>query len=68
MTRALRVEYPGAFYYVISRGNAGDAVFKSIRYKEKFLEYPGRAAKRFSLPDSYLLPDDQQLSSSNRNA
>ncbi len=39
MARPLRVEYPGAFYHVINRGNAGSAVFKSIRDREKFLEY-----------------------------
>jgi hypothetical protein len=30
MARALRVEYPGAFYPIINRGNAGDDVFKSL--------------------------------------
>lgn len=49
MARPLRVEYPGAFYHVINRGNAGDAVFKSIRDREKFLEYLGKAAERFSI-------------------
>ena len=49
MARPLRVEYPGAFYHVINRGNAGAAVFKSIRDREKFLEYLGKAAKRFSI-------------------
>ena len=29
MTRALRFEYPGAFYQVINRGKAGDDIFKS---------------------------------------
>ena len=29
MARALRVEYPGAFYHVINRGNADDYIFKS---------------------------------------
>jgi len=49
MARPLRVEYPGAFYHVINRGNAGDAVFKNIRDREKFLEYLGKAVKRFSI-------------------
>jgi hypothetical protein len=30
MARDLRVEYPGAFYHVINRGNAGDDTFKSL--------------------------------------
>lgn len=29
MARPLRVEYPGAFYHVINRGNAGETIFKS---------------------------------------
>jgi hypothetical protein len=33
----LRVEYPGAFYHVINRGNAGDDIFKSLCDREKFL-------------------------------
>jgi len=49
MARPLRVEYPGAFYHVINRGNAGDAVFKGIRDREKFLECLGKAAGRFSI-------------------
>jgi len=39
MARPLRIEYPGAFYNVINRGNAGESIFKSKRDREKFLEY-----------------------------
>ncbi len=39
MARPLRIEYPGAFYHVINRGNAGENIFKGKRDKEKFLEY-----------------------------
>ncbi|MGR3319159.1 MAG: transposase [Candidatus Anammoxibacter sp.] len=49
MTRPLRVEYPGAFYHVFSRGNAGEKVFKGERDKEKFLEYMGKFTERFSV-------------------
>jgi len=49
MTRPLRVEYPGAFYHVISRGNAGSAVFVTGRDREKFLENLQKAHARFSL-------------------
>ena len=38
MARPLRVEYPGAYYHVINRGNAGKDIFHSIRDREKFLE------------------------------
>jgi len=43
MERPLRIEYPGAFYHVMHRGNAGSDIFKSVRDREKFLEYVGKA-------------------------
>jgi REP element-mobilizing transposase RayT len=49
VARPLRVEYPGAVYHVISRGNAGEDIFDSKRDREKFLEYIGKAAERFSI-------------------
>jgi len=39
MARPLRVEYPGAFYNVINRDNAGEDVYRNKRDREKFLEY-----------------------------
>jgi REP element-mobilizing transposase RayT len=49
MARPLRIEYPGAFYHVMHRGNAGSDIFKSIRDREKFLEYIGKAVERYDL-------------------
>ncbi|MDJ0668291.1 MAG: transposase [Desulfobacterales bacterium] len=49
MARPLRIEYPGAFYHVINRGNAGEAIFKSVRDREKFLEYLQTASERFAV-------------------
>jgi len=49
MARPLRVEYPGAYYHVINRGNSRENIFKSQRDKEKFLHYLGKTAERFSL-------------------
>jgi putative transposase len=49
MARPLRVEFPGAFYHIINRGNAGEDVFKSLRDREKFLEYLETASSRFSI-------------------
>lgn len=49
MARPLRVEYPGAVYHVINRGNAGENIFRSNRDREKFLEYIEKAAERFLL-------------------
>ena len=49
MARPLRVEYPGAYYHIINRGNAGENIFNSIRDREKFLEYLEKAVERFSI-------------------
>lgn len=49
MARPLRVEYPGAYYHVINRGNAGENIFHSTRDREKFLEYLEKAVERFSI-------------------
>jgi REP element-mobilizing transposase RayT len=49
MARPLRVEYPGAYYHVISRGNNQEKIFLNDRDKQKFLEYLGKANERFSI-------------------
>jgi putative transposase len=49
MARPLRVEYPGAFYHVINRGNNRENIYKNDRDKEKFLEYLQKASQRFSI-------------------
>ena len=49
MARPLRIEYPGAYYHVINRGNAGEDIFKSARDHEKFLDYLATAVDRFSI-------------------
>lgn len=56
MARPLRVEYPGAFYHVINRGNAGENLFKSKKDRVKFLEYTEKTVERFSIKiHSYCL-------------
>ena len=47
MARPLRIEYPGAFYHVKSRGNEQKDVFKSQKDREKFLSYPESATVRY---------------------
>jgi REP element-mobilizing transposase RayT len=49
MVRPLRIEYPGAVYHVINRGNAGQAIFKSKRDREKFLSYLEKMVERFGI-------------------
>jgi putative transposase len=47
MARPLRIEYPGAFYHVTSRGNERKDVFKSRKDREKFLFYLDTATERY---------------------
>ena len=47
MARPLRIQFPGAFYHVTSRGNERKAVFKSKRDRENFLEYLESATRRY---------------------
>ena len=49
MARPLRVEYAGACYHVINRGNAQDKIFYSDRDRERFLQYLAISAERFSI-------------------
>ena len=49
MARPLRVEYPGAFYHVMNRGNAGEKLFRSKKDREKFLSYLKKTVERFSV-------------------
>ena len=49
MARPLRIEFPGAFYHVINRGNAGEDIYYNKRDREKFLEYLEKAVERFTI-------------------
>ncbi|MEA3362950.1 MAG: transposase [Thermodesulfobacteriota bacterium] len=49
MARPLRIEYPGAYYHVINRGNAGANIFKANRDREVFLAYLETAVERFGI-------------------
>ncbi len=49
MARPLRIEYPGAFYHVTSRGNEGKKIYNSDKDKERFLHYLNNAHQRFGI-------------------
>ena len=49
MARPLRIQFPGAFYHVMNRGNTGMNIYRSARDREKFLEYVGEAVKRYGI-------------------
>jgi len=59
MARPLRFLYPGAVYHITSRGNERKAVFKSVRDREKFLEYLESAVEKYqALIHAYCLMDN----------
>ena len=47
MARPLRIVYPGAFYYITSRGNERKDIFKSQRDREKFISYLESTTERY---------------------
>ena len=60
MARPLRIAFPGAFYHVTARGNERKAVFKSIRDRQKFLEYLETATERYNaVIHAYCLMDNR---------
>lgn len=49
MARPLRIEYAGAFYHVMHRGNAGEDLFRNQRDREKLLGYLSKAVERYAI-------------------
>lgn len=47
MTRPLRIEYPGAFYHITSRGNERKNIFKDDGDRQKFLSYLESSVARY---------------------
>src|SRR4030067_3821088 len=47
MARPLRIEYPGAFYHITSRGNEQQNIFKSDSDRVRFLSYLESAVERY---------------------
>ena len=43
MPRSIRIEYPGAFYYVMARGNRREAIFRDEADRRFFLKTLGEA-------------------------
>jgi REP element-mobilizing transposase RayT len=46
MARKLRLEYPGAVYHVLNRGDRREAIFKDDRDRERFLETVAEACRK----------------------
>ncbi len=47
MGRPLRIEYPGAYYHITSRGNERKSIFRTKRDYERFLGYLESATERY---------------------
>ena len=47
MARSLRIEYPGAYYHITSRGNERKAIFKNKGDRKSFLLYLKSAYLRY---------------------
>jgi REP element-mobilizing transposase RayT len=43
MARSIRIEYPGAFYHVMARGNRREAIFLDEEDRRFFLKAVGEA-------------------------
>ncbi len=43
MARKLRVQYPGAIYHVLSRGDRGEPIFRDDSDRERFVQTLGEA-------------------------
>ena len=46
MARKLRVEYPGAIYHVMNRGDRREEIFKDDADRERFLETHGEVCAK----------------------
>ncbi len=49
MARAARIEYEGAFYHVMNRGNRREDIFLDDRDRQKFHEIPGNIENRYGI-------------------
>jgi putative transposase len=59
MARQLRIEYPGAFYHVTSRGNQRQAIVQDDQDRRIFLDYIDKAYEKFGgIAHAYCLMDN----------
>jgi REP element-mobilizing transposase RayT len=63
MARPLRVEFPGAVYHVMTRGNERKAIYRDDQDRQRFLETLGEMVERFSvrLHAYVLMPNHYHL-------
>ena len=49
MSRAWRIEYEGALYHLLSRGNEGNDIFVDERDRDRFLDTIEEMSQRFEV-------------------
>ena len=49
MARAWRIEYDGALYHVLSRGNEQQDIFRDDQDRTRFLESTGQMSEHFDI-------------------
>jgi len=69
MARKLRVEYPGAIYHLMNRGDRRESIFKDDEDRQRFLGTLGEACVKTGWQvHAYCLMSNQSFSSSDRNS
>ena len=59
MARPMRIEYEGAYYHILSRGNKQQAIFLTDQDRRTFLKTIGRMSERFDVTIfAYVLMDN----------
>ncbi len=46
MARKLRMEYPGAIYHIMNRGDRREAIFRDDRDRKRFISTLGEACQK----------------------
>ena len=67
MPRPLRIEYAGARYHVMSRGDRREAIFHDDADRQEFCTL-GPSLSQDGVASACLLPDEQSFSSGDRDA
>ena len=69
MSRAWRIEYEGAYYHLLSRGNEGRDIFINKKDRIVFLDTIGEMSARFEIDvHAYVLMDNHYCGESNGQA
>ena len=57
MSRKVRIEYPGAMYHVMNRGDQREDIFRDDEDRQRFLSTLGEACGKNQVAGACVLPD-----------